>query len=81
MFSNIKIKITELAYSAVTIAEDTLSTSTGQDKKKAAVEYVVSMLPIAGPFKPVLILLLSKFIDQAVESAVSYMKNIKNSEE
>lgn len=80
MFSNLKTKITELAYTAVTIAEETLSSSTGQQKKTAAVEYVISMLPVAAPFKGIITFVLSKFIDEAIEKAVEYMKNVKNSE-
>lgn len=80
MFANLKSTITELAYAAVTMAEDTLKTSTGQEKKSAAVAYVVSMLPVAGVFKGIVCALLSKFIDEAVEKAIKYMKSIKNSE-
>lgn len=80
MFINLKNKITELAYAAVTMTEDTLNTLTGKEKKEAAVEYIISMLPIPVFFKSIVSLLLSKFIDEAVENAVSYMKSIKNSE-
>ena len=80
MFSNLKKTITELAYSAVIMAEETLSSSTGQEKKDAAIEYIVSMLPIPSLFKGIVSSLLSKFIDEAIENAVSYMKSIKNSE-
>lgn len=80
MFFNLKSKITELAYAAVSMAEDTINTASGQQKKAAAVEYVVSMLPVAAPFKGVVSFVLSKFIDEAVEKAVSYMKSVKNPE-
>ncbi len=80
MFSNIKNTITELAYAAVNMAEDTLDTASGQEKKSAAIEYVVSMLPIISPFKSIISLVLSKFIDSAIENAVAYMKSIKNVE-
>ena len=80
MFSNLKSTITELAYSAVTMAEETLNTSSGQEKKTAAIDYIVSMLPVASVFKGIVSVLLSKFIDQAVENAVNYMKSIKNTE-
>ena len=80
MFKNIKESITELAYSAVTMAEDSLATSTGKEKKAAAIEYVVSMLPIASFIKPIIKTILSKFIDDAVEKAVTYMKSIQNPE-
>lgn len=80
MFKNIKSTITELAYAAVTMAEDTLSTSSGQEKKSAAVEYIISMLPIALPFKGIVSVILSKFIDEAIEKAVEYMKSVKTVE-
>lgn len=80
MFSNIKSTITELAYSAVTMTEQTLSSSTGQEKKAAAIDYIISMLPVVVPFKGLITLVLSKFIDEAVEKAVEYMKSVKISE-
>lgn len=80
MFKNLKSKITDLAYAAVTMAEDTLETSNGQEKKSAAIEYVISMLPIASPFKCIVTVILSKFIDEAVEKAVTYMKSVKTPE-
>lgn len=80
MFSNLKNKITELAYKAVSMAEDTLNTSTGQEKKSAAIDYIISMLPVPSILKIVASTLLSKFIDEAVENAVTYMKSVKNSE-
>lgn len=78
MFCNIKSSITELAYAAVNMAEDTLDTASGKDKKEAAIEYVVSMLPIAFPLKKIVSMILSKFIDNSIEKAVSYMKSVKN---
>ena len=80
MFNNLKNTITELAYSAVTMAEDTLGTSTGKEKKIAAIEYIISMLPIPLIFKSIISAILSKFIDEAVERAVEYMKNVKTVE-
>jgi len=80
MFSNIKSTITELAYKAVNMAEETLNTSSGKEKKTAAIEYIISMLPIPILFKGIVTTILSKFIDEAIEKAVEYMKNIKNSE-
>lgn len=77
MIANIKNKITELAYAAVNMAEDTLLTSSGQEKKAAAIGYIVTMLPIALPFKGIITIVLSKFIDEAVEKAVKYMKNVR----
>lgn len=80
MLVNLKNTIKELAYSAVNMAEDTLSSSNGEGKKIAAIEYIISMLPIPSIFKGVASILLSKVLDEAVENAVSYMKSIQNSE-
>lgn len=80
MFSNLKNKIKELAYSAVTMAEETLTSSTGEEKKAAAIEYIVSMLPIPIIFKGIANVVLLKVIDEAIEGAVSYMKSIQNTE-
>jgi len=76
MFNNLKQTITELAYAAVNMAEETLTSSTGQEKKTAAIEYILSMLPIVSPFKGIIAVVLSKFIDEAVEKAVQYMKKV-----
>lgn len=80
MFSNLKSTITELAYAAVSMADETLESSTGQEKKTEAIKYIVSMLPIVSPFKGVVSFALSKFIDEAIEKAVEYLKSIKTSE-
>lgn len=80
MFNKLKNTIKELAYSAVTMAENTLISSTGEEKKIAAIEYVVSMLPIPVLFKGIVSVVLSKVIDEAIENAVSYMKSIQNTE-
>jgi hypothetical protein len=80
MFKNLKATISELAYSAVNMAEQSLDTSGGQEKKILAIEYVISMLPILPPLKKVVVILLSKFIDDAIEKAVTYMNNMKNVE-
>ena len=80
MFKNLKNTITELAYAAVNMAEETFDTATGKEKKTAAIEYIVSMLPFVSPFKGIISVVLSKFIDEAIEKAVTYMNNIKNLE-
>lgn len=80
MLSNIKSRITELAYSAVNMAEETLKTANGQEKKTAAIEYIVSMLHIIPPLQSITLFLFSKFIDEAVEHAVEYMNKVKTSE-
>ena len=78
MFKNTKKTIEELAYSAVSAAEQTLESASGEEKREMAVKYVVSMLPIVEPFKTIVVKLLAKFIDEAIEHAVSYMKQVKN---
>lgn len=80
LFPNLKNTITELAYAAVNIAEETLDSANGKEKKSAAIEYIISMLPVISPFKSIIAVLLSKFIDEAIEKAVEYMKSIRNSE-
>lgn len=80
MFDKLKITITDLAYSAVCVAEDSLTTSSGKEKKKAAIDYVISMLPVAEVFKGFIAIFLSNFIDEAIEHSVKYLKNIKNEE-
>lgn len=80
MFKNLKASISELAYSAVNMAEQSLDTASGQEKKVMAIEYVISMLPILPPMKKIVVILLSKFIDEAIEKAVNYMNDITNVE-
>lgn len=80
MFNNLKKSITELAYAAVNMAEETLCGASGREKKTVAIEYVLSMLPIISPFKGIIAVVLSKFIDEAIEKAVEYMKSVKTSE-
>lgn len=80
MFKKLKATISELAFSAVNMAEQSIDTASGQEKKNMAIEYVVSMLPILPPIKTVAVVLLSKFIDEAIEHAVAYMKSVKNEE-
>ncbi len=78
MFEQLKDKITDLAYIAVNHAEKKLETSTGQEKKKAAIIYLVNRLCFPPLFKPFLILLFNNFIDNAIEKAVEYMNQLKN---
>lgn len=74
MLNNLRIKIKELAKSAVVMAEETLGSCKGQQKKKMAVEYITKHIPVPAPFKQLVSLLLSSFIDDAVEFAVQYME-------
>ena len=74
MFINIKKTIKELAKTAVVLAEETLGSESGKQKKVMAIEYVVSNIPVISPFKKIITNLLSKFIDEAIEFAVEHMK-------
>ncbi len=69
---NFKTKIKELARMAVVIAEEELIS--GKDKKQMAIEFVVSNIPIASPFRKFIARILAKFIDEAIEFAVGQMK-------
>ncbi len=76
MFNNLKTTIKELAKSAVVIAEKTLGSNKGKEKKKMAIEYISSRIPVPELFKPFISALFSSFIDDAVEFAVEYMEAI-----
>ena len=74
MLKNLKISIKELAKSAVIMAEKALGSKTGKEKKKMAIEYISKHIPVPAPFKPLVSLLFSSLIDDAVEFAVQYME-------
>jgi len=76
MLKNLKVKIKELAKSAVVIAEKELGSNTGKQKKQMAIEYVLEHVPVPIFIKPFISLLLSSFIDDAIEFAVEYMEVI-----
>lgn len=78
MFSNVKKQIKELAKNAVMAAEAELGSGSGQEKKKKAVSYIVNNLPFPGFVKTIVSVLLSSFIDDVVELAVTYMKSLQN---
>lgn len=78
MLKKIKETITDLAYSAVSYAENALTTSSGQEKKRTAIAFVVNKLAVGSPFKPLLVFLLTNFIDEAIEQAVEYMNTVRN---
>lgn len=80
MFVKIKNKIIELAKNAVLVAEEKLGTGKGQEKKKMAIDYIVKNLPFSDLVKAIIALLLSSFIDDAVEIAVLYMKSLPKKE-
>ena len=76
MFKNLKEKIKELAKIAVLEAETALGCENGKQKKTMAISYIINHLSMPLFFKPIFSLLLSSFIDEAVEFAVQYMKEI-----
>lgn len=78
MFKNLKDTISDLAYGAVSYAENALKTSSGQTKKRTAIEFVITRIPVPIPFKPIVAMLLATFIDEAIEKAVKYMNQVKN---
>ena len=73
MFKNLKAKIKEIAMIAVQRAEITLGSNKGKEKKEMAIAYIVSHIPIVSPLQKLVAMLLSSFIDDAVEFAVHYM--------
>lgn len=76
MFSNLKSKIKELAKNAVLAAEAKLGSGCGQEKKNMAISYIVKNLPFPEVVKSIISILLSSFIDDAVEIAVKYMNSL-----
>ncbi len=80
MFSKFKETVKELAYTAVLKAEEALGSKTGQMKKEMALNYIIKNLPLPSFIKPLIVKLLSGFIDDAIEFAVDYM-NKHNFEE
>ncbi len=80
MFSNLKNQIKELAKNAVFVAEETLGSGNGQEKKKMAIDYVIKNLPFPNWVKYVISVLLSSFIDDVIEIAVQYMKSLPKTE-
>jgi hypothetical protein len=71
---NLKHEIKELAKTAVILAEKSLGSKKGKEKKEMAINYIVSNIPVHPIFKPLLTIFLSSFIDNAVEFAVEYME-------
>lgn len=74
MFNNFKIKIKELAKSAVNNAEEILGSNKGKQKKEMAIKFVIEKLPVPIVLKPIISIMFSSFIDEAIELAVTYMK-------
>lgn len=80
LFSKTKTKIKELAKNAVLVAEAELGSGKGQEKKKLAIEYVLKNLPISNFLKSIISILLSNFIDDAIEISVNYMKTLSTTQ-
>jgi hypothetical protein len=74
MFEKTKQKIKEISMSAVELAEKTLGSNTGREKKEMAIKYIISRLPVIAPLKTFIGMLLSSFIDDAIEFAVQVMR-------
>ena len=73
---NTKNKIIELAKNAVMVAEAELGNGKGEEKKKMAINYILKNLPLPTFIKNILFIILSGFIDDAIELAVNYMKSL-----
>lgn len=67
MFNNFKIKIKELAKSAVNNAEEILGSNKGKQKKEMAIKFVIEKLPVPIVLKPIISIMFSSFIDEAIE--------------
>lgn len=76
MFVKLKNTIKELAKNAVFTVEQELGSGKGQEKKKLAIDYIVNNLPVPDIAKKLISVLLSNFIDNAVELAVQYMNSL-----
>lgn len=76
MFKNIKKQIKELAKNAVLKAEQELGSGKGQQKKRVAIDYVLKNLPIPEFMKMIVAVILSSFIDDSIELAVSYINSL-----
>ncbi len=77
MLKKIKAMIKNLAQNAVLIAEEELGSGNGQAKKQIAIEYIIKNLPFSEPIKRIISFLLSKMIDELVESAVEWLHSQK----
>ena len=80
MTSDMKNKIKELAKNAVLNTEKELGTGKGQEKKKLAINYIVKNLRGPEIIKHLVSILLSSFIDDAIEIAVNYMNSLPKSQ-
>ena len=80
LFSKTKTNNKDLAKNAVLVAEAELGSGKGQEKKKLAIEYVLKNLPISNFLKSIISILLSSFIDDAIEISVNYMKTLSTTQ-
>jgi hypothetical protein len=80
MFSNIKSQIKELAKNAVLVAETTLGSGNGKEKKQMAIEYILKNLNCSTLLKNIISILLSSFIDGVVEISVQYINSLPKEE-
>ena len=76
MFENIKKQIKELAKNTDLKAEQELGYGKGQQKKRVAIDYVLKNLPIPEFMKMIVSVILSSFIDDSIELAVSYINSL-----
>lgn len=81
MFTGLKNKILALAKNAVVEVEKELKGEDGKNKKIAAIKYVVANLPVPSYLRFILGVVLSVFIDSAVEIAVAYMNHCEKNQE
>lgn len=75
MLKNIKNIITELAKNAVIVAEDKLGSGKGQQKKQMAINYITANLPFSPFVRNLISIILSKFIDDVIETIVTQINN------
>ena len=73
MLKNTKKIIKELAKNAVLIAEKELGSGQGKQKKEMAVNYIICHLPFSPLIKNIISIILSKFIDDIIETCVSQL--------
>ncbi len=77
MFEKLKETILDAAQEAVEYAEKFYGSSEGKLKKEQAINFIVDKIkfpPFLSLLKPLAVKLLSAFIDEAVEAAVTLMK-------
>jgi len=79
-FKRLKDTILVLARNAVFAAEEELGSGKGAEKKKIAINYILSQIPFSGFWRDIIASFLSRFIDDAVESAVEYMHSLQKSQ-